>query len=203
VADLLIQYQAGDGSITERRISEVVLQDEKAFEALCHLRNERRTFLFRRIVRAVDADSGEVIKDIPAFFGVPRPSQPVSSPPRSRKPTSKWLDDALRHMPHTPEDDVSKALIRQRTNEKRELFKRFRFDVISAHYREKLLELFDRRCFKCGAEERLDIDHHIPIILGGHLVPGNLVVLCKRCNNAKGERRPSDTFTSRKEISSP
>lgn len=39
------------------------------------------------------------------------------------------------------------------------------------------------------------IDHHIPIILGGHLVLDNLVALCRRCNNLKHDRPPEEFYT--------
>jgi 5-methylcytosine-specific restriction endonuclease McrA len=92
----------------------------------------------------------------------------------------------------------------QRGKEKRELFKRFRLRAIEDIYKNKFFALFDHRCFKCGVKERpqidigppvLCIDHHIPMILGGHLVPGNLVALCRNCNNRKHDLPPEDFYT--------
>lgn len=93
----------------------------------------------------------------------------------------------------------------QRGKEKRELFKRFRFRAIEDIYKNKLFALFDHRCFKCGIKEKpysevgqppvLCIDHHIPMILGGHLIPGNLVALCRDCNNKKSDRPPEEFYT--------
>ncbi|HUQ36952.1 MAG TPA: HNH endonuclease [Aestuariivirga sp.] len=65
-------------------------------------------------------------------------------------------------------------------------------DVVNV-FKLKLFELFDNQCFRCGAADQLHIDHHIPRTLGGKLEPGNLVVLCRRCNNAKGTIAP-DVF---------
>lgn len=93
----------------------------------------------------------------------------------------------------------------QRSKEKRELFGRFRLRAIEDIYRAKFFALFGNRCFKCGAKERthhevgrpaiLCIDHHIPMVLGGHLVPGNLVALCQGCNNKKLDLPPETFYT--------
>ena len=92
----------------------------------------------------------------------------------------------------------------QRGKEKRELFKRFRLRAIEDVYKNKFFALFDYRCFKCGAKEKpykeigrppvLCIDHHIPMALGGHLVPGNLVSLCRNCNNKKLDLPPEEFY---------
>jgi 5-methylcytosine-specific restriction endonuclease McrA len=93
----------------------------------------------------------------------------------------------------------------QRRKEKIELFKRFRLRVIEDLYKDKFFALFNHRCFKCGIKEKphpeigkppiLCIDHHIPMILGGHLVPGNLVALCRSCNNKKKDKPPEEFYT--------
>jgi 5-methylcytosine-specific restriction endonuclease McrA len=93
----------------------------------------------------------------------------------------------------------------QRGKEKRQLFDRFRFRVIEDIYKNRFFALFDHQCFKCGAKEKphpeigqppiLCIDHHIPMMLGGHLVPGNLVALCRSCNNKKHDRPPEEFYT--------
>ena len=88
----------------------------------------------------------------------------------------------------------------QRGKEKRELFGRFRYRIIEDVYRKRFFLLFQNRCFKCGRPEKqqaigsppiLCIDHHLPMALGGHLVPGNLVSLCRECNNRKLDTPPT------------
>ncbi|MBD8050135.1 HNH endonuclease [Limnohabitans sp. JUR4] len=88
----------------------------------------------------------------------------------------------------------------QRGKEKRALFACFRVRVIQDAYRARFFELFEGRRFKCGLPEKLEpeldkppvlcIDHHIPMALGGHLVPGNLVSLCRNCNTRKLDSPP-------------
>jgi 5-methylcytosine-specific restriction endonuclease McrA len=84
---------------------------------------------------------------------------------------------------------------RQRSAEKRALFKRFRFKVIENLYRTKFFQLFSNKCYKCGCKNDLVIDHHNPIVLGGHFVPGNLVPLCRTCNGLKRDRDPIQFYT--------
>lgn len=95
------------------------------------------------------------------------------------------------------------AIKRQRNKEKYELSKKlskiFVYPVIWDIANEKFFQLFGYHCFKCSSPDFLVIDHHIPIIRGGHLVPGNLVVLCKDCNNRKSDS-PPDVFYSKPEL---
>jgi 5-methylcytosine-specific restriction endonuclease McrA len=94
----------------------------------------------------------------------------------------------------------------QRRKEKYELFKRFRHRAIEDVFKDKFFALFDHRCFKCGMKEWsakvigqppiLCIDHHVPMALGGHLVPGNLVALCRRCNEAKLDQAPEHFYAA-------
>lgn len=69
---------------------------------------------------------------------------------------------------------------------------------------EKRLELkrFKDKCFNCGAEESLELDHHLPLSRGYPLkckeVGSNTVVLCERCNRRKGDKLPDDFYTREK-----
>ena len=92
----------------------------------------------------------------------------------------------------------------QRGKEKRELFQRFKIRAIEDVYKKKFFALFGNQCFKCGIKERphigfgppvLCMDHHIPMIWGGHLVPCNLVSLCRSCNNKKHDSLPEEFYT--------
>ena len=94
----------------------------------------------------------------------------------------------------------------QRNKEKRDLFGAFRLRVVEDLYKRRFFEAFGNRCFKCGMPEKLVqdigappnlcIDHHIPMALGGHLAPGNLVALCRSCNGVKLDQDPTDFYTA-------
>lgn len=86
----------------------------------------------------------------------------------------------------------------QRTTERQKLFRPFIYKVIKDLYKNKFFQLFDNKCFRCGHPDELEIDHHIPIALGGHLVPGNLVALCKVCNNFKKDKHPDEFYSNDK-----
>lgn len=45
--------------------------------------------------------------------------------------------------------------------------------------------------FRCRRREGLELDHHWPHALGGATVRGNLVLLCRRHNGRKSDRRPT------------
>lgn len=52
-------------------------------------------------------------------------------------------------------------------------------------------EIHDRdggRCVKCGSTFKLQLDHVVPVSLGGSNEPTNLQLLCMECNTKKGNR---------------
>ena len=91
------------------------------------------------------------------------------------------------------------AIERQRNKEKGQLFNVFVYPIIADLAKKKFFGLFGNRCFKCASPDSLVIDHHIPIVLGGHLVPGNLVALCHNCNNRKSDL-PPEVFYSTQDL---
>jgi 5-methylcytosine-specific restriction endonuclease McrA len=96
----------------------------------------------------------------------------------------------------------------QRLREKRKFYKRFVFKIIEDHYRKKLYAQFNYSCFNCGETEEFDLsknkpwtlclDHHIPMIHGGHFRLGNLVVLCRKCNSMKHDNMPEEFYDKEK-----
>ena len=55
---------------------------------------------------------------------------------------------------------------------------------------------FGLKCFKCGSQEKLCIDHHFPLARGFGLSEFNAVTLCRKCNRAKSDKMPSEFYTS-------
>jgi 5-methylcytosine-specific restriction endonuclease McrA len=51
-----------------------------------------------------------------------------------------------------------------------------------------LLAKFGSKCLRCGATERLEMDHVVPVAKGGTHSLDNLQVLCRTCNASKGAR---------------
>lgn len=99
----------------------------------------------------------------------------------------------------------SEKYLGQRNKEKRELFRPYRLRVIEDLYKRRFFEHFGNCCFKCGKPEKpkqeigaspnLCMDHYIPMALGGHLTPGNLVSLCRQCNELKLDKAPSEFYS--------
>ena len=93
----------------------------------------------------------------------------------------------------------------QRRKEKRALWSRFALRPIERLYKRKFYELFGCACFKCGYvgtalplfgySPYLCVDHHVAMALGGHLVPGNLVALCRTCNGQKLDQAVEEFYS--------
>lgn len=78
-----------------------------------------------------------------------------------------------------------------RKNERRRnQLKRNIKEVYTISDEETTYKLFGRRCFKCGKEEDLNIDHFYPLSKGHALKITNAVVLCGSCNKSKGAKDP-------------
>lgn len=70
-------------------------------------------------------------------------------------------------------------------------FTRYRRQGISRKAYFQVLERDDYTCQYCGAsypEERVGVDHVIPVIIGGTNAPSNLVACCESCNRSKGDK---------------
>lgn len=47
-------------------------------------------------------------------------------------------------------------------------------------------------CAYCGSTHDLSRDHVVPKSRGGSLDPSNIVIACRNCNSAKGNRTPEE-----------
>jgi hypothetical protein len=168
-----IYYRSGEDQVTERVIRDFVPEAPSMVHAICELRQDIRTFRLDRIEWAIDAETAEIIPDVWAALGLPS-----QAPPPLTMPT---------FTPVTLSYDQARA---RRNADKAALFNSFKYPVIAAIKKRQLMELFQRECFRCGAIEGLNLDHHIPQALGGRLVPGNIVLLCGACNRFKRAMPP-------------
>jgi 5-methylcytosine-specific restriction endonuclease McrA len=53
---------------------------------------------------------------------------------------------------------------------------------------DNVVDLYGKQCLRCGATERLTIDHVIPLSKGGANIADNLQPLCHSCNSSKGSK---------------
>lgn len=177
---LRIHYRNSDDIVSDREISDILVAGPNAVNAYCHSRAETRTFVLDRVEEAVDAESGEVIPDLWLYLGLP-----------SRKPEPLTMPEFA-----PPSAGISVNELRnQRNADKARLFRIFKSPVITAARKHQLWALFDYRCFRCHLPGKLEMDHHVPQDLGGRLVPGNIVLLCKVCNSLKRTTHPSKFYS--------
>jgi 5-methylcytosine-specific restriction endonuclease McrA len=64
--------------------------------------------------------------------------------------------------------------------------------------KEFTLNIFNHRCFNCGDNKNLQIDHHYALSKGNALTRNNAVLLCRKCNQSKGNKTPEDFYTQDK-----
>jgi len=57
---------------------------------------------------------------------------------------------------------------------------------------QALCQFHKNRCFYCGHEGHLEVDHAVPLSRGGQHRIKNIVPSCRRCNAAKGNKTLSE-----------
>jgi len=63
--------------------------------------------------------------------------------------------------------------------------------------RNRILTLFDHKCFYCGIDADV-IDHKIPLSIGGSNNDENLTASCLKCNSVKSNRTPEEYLKFKK-----
>jgi len=87
----------------------------------------------------------------------------------------------------------TKALARVKTNRRRA-----RLSTSQAHYtRHDIARMYKSqrgKCANCGCSiaDAYHIDHRVPVAKGGDNSPGNIELLCPKCNYAKGAKLPHE-----------
>jgi len=140
---------------------------------------------------------------------IPMPSSPEQLATQRAEPVrispSRWLyRDYLVEMEDSDiyrQDDAALLVKRAVLREERELaharqevetLERFgdlpsvSRDVISDEVRMFVWQRDGGRCVRCGAREKLEFDHIIPLADGGSSTERNIQLLCEPCNRSKG-----------------
>lgn len=81
-------------------------------------------------------------------------------------------------------DDGKRSVARSRVvayEKRRDTYIRWSSDD-EAYIRNK----FGHRCAYCGTEDKLELEHFIPVYHGGKAHPGNLLYACGKCNHGVG-----------------
>ena len=86
---------------------------------------------------------------------------------------------------HTPEEIRQARVFWAR--KRRELKKLV--DYKWSYELEGTIRIFQPNCVICGSQDRLAVDHILPLSKGNGLCIGNVVVLCKSCNSIKHNRK--------------
>jgi 5-methylcytosine-specific restriction endonuclease McrA len=139
---------------------------------------------YDRIVKAYDVETGDEIS-IRELCGVrPSPGPITAHPLRQSRPK------------YTQRGHGSEVFKGQRRMDSKVFFMRYRHELIWNHFRNQLIGLFNGRCFACDSPQGLQLDHHVPLIRGGRREPGNIVMLCMRCNVWKWDYPPEEFYSA-------
>jgi len=74
--------------------------------------------------------------------------------------------------------------------DKRKRIRKKERGILTLKLRYEIFKRDDFRCVLCGItgkEEKIEIDHIVPILEGGKTIKSNLRTLCFKCNRGKGK----------------
>lgn len=74
-------------------------------------------------------------------------------------------------------------------NKKRDATKRLLPATLTLEQWENIKKHFSHKCAYCGREEKLTIEHFVPVSKLGELSVGNILPICSHCNSSKGDRK--------------
>ena len=73
-------------------------------------------------------------------------------------------------------------------NQKRRALKRNAAGIATAADIKARFNYHGNRCYYCGCDGNMQIEHRIPLSRGGTHWPANIVPACERCNKSKGAK---------------
>lgn len=87
--------------------------------------------------------------------------------------------------------EVFKALSVRTSSERRARMLGTKTGYLTPDFVTTLMKFY-KKCLKCGSTENLQVDHVIPLALGGTHELKNFQILCGSCNATKGARNSED-----------
>lgn len=178
-----IIYRDENGNSVNIEMTGFVPFGDETFSALPLNDQYMRPLNYEQVDYAVDIETGEEISIREVCGARPLPGPITSQPSRQPRPIGKKRSHG------------SELYKGQRRKDSDAFLYRYHQEVIWNHFRNKLIETFNGRCFACGNPRGLQLDHHVPLIKGGKREPGNIVMLCSQCNMMKSDYDPSEFYS--------
>jgi 5-methylcytosine-specific restriction endonuclease McrA len=119
--------------------------------------------------------------------------------PRAANPTptsAPWLEAQKAFYTRTPKKAREKKPRTTGSRERKARIRQMVRDYGSADWKQALA-YFQNKCAYCDAGGHLQQEHFLPVRLGGHYVPGNIVPACSPCNGKKSDKDPLEWLLSR------
>ncbi|MDD2610677.1 MAG: HNH endonuclease [Giesbergeria sp.] len=181
---LKIKYLEDNRNISEKIMHGFVPHDELKCSALTQCGMFMNSLLYENILDAIDLETGEMIS-VRELCGAPPLPKPIK--------TILQRQDRPKGKRRSGQQKVSKSTRQEDSNL---FYHKYRNDLIFNHFRNKLIDLFDGRCYACDHPYGLQMDHHVPFAKGGRKEPGNIVMLCYKCNAKKLDYLPEEFYSS-------
>lgn len=181
---LKIKYLEDNRDISEKIMRGFVPYGALKCSALTQCGMFMTPLLYENILDSIDLETGEIIS-VRELCGAPPLPKPIKNIlQRQDRPKGKRRGG---------QQKVDKNL---RQEDSRSFYSIYRNDMIFNHFRNKMIDLFDGRCYACDHPYDLQMDHHVPFAKGGRKEAGNIVMLCYKCNAQKWDYLPEEFYSS-------
>lgn len=114
-----------------------------------------------------------------------------------RKKNAEWINERKRRYYEENKTMITARNKRWRSNNiekvrrisvRYEQRKRSKFHDYKEEYWDYALNFFSHSCAYCGAKERMEQEHIIPVSKGGPYIASNIIPACRSCNASKGDK---------------
>lgn len=178
-----VLYQDESGNAVDIEMTGFVPLGDERFSALPVNDQYMQPLHYEQVNHAFDIETGEEISIRELCGARPLAGHITCHPSRQPRPKGKKRSRG------------SELFKGQRRMDSDAFLVRYRQEIIWNHFRNKLIEAFNGRCFACGNPRDLQLDHHVPLVKGGVRQPGNIVMLCFQCNVMKSDYDPSEFYS--------